>query len=121
MLCTGDTAMKKKLGENVRQREENNLMTVLMRAALNARKEPRRCTGISPWGKVRRNGCQIINREDLLEKLASEPTPKVARQRRVKWGGEVLLRGKHGTHVCNARKWKIQGPVANVMQEKSGT
>lgn len=29
MLGTGDTAVKKKLGENVRQREEKNLMTVL--------------------------------------------------------------------------------------------
>lgn len=56
-----------------------------------------------------------------MEKLASEPRQKVARQRRAKWRGEVLLRGKHGAHVCNARKWKIQAPVASVMQEKSGT
>lgn len=70
-----------------------------MMSAINAREGPYGCMGISSWDKGRGYGYQIY-REEFLEELASEPILKLARQRRTKWGGEILPRKKKRWCTC---------------------
>lgn len=73
--------------------------------------------GISSWDKGRGYGYQIY-REEFWEKLASEPILKLARQRRTKWGGEILPREKKKlVHMRPKQEsfWKIQGLSTTVM------
>ena len=69
-----------------------------------------------------KGGCHChINRETLLEKLASEQRLSVAKQRRRRWGGKILPGKKLWCPYVHRKKnvWKIQGPVTSVMQETS--
>lgn len=60
--------------------------------------------GISSWDKGRGYGCPI-DREEFLEKLASDPKLKLMRQSGAKWGGEILpVEKKSDAHASKAVK-----------------